>query len=776
MKITIFSIGIVVLGVLLFGVANPLPADAAIAFSQSVTLKSDWNIISTPRVLESHEFSAPETSANFDIFVLDASKPSGWATMADLGQSEFTPLYAYFVKNKTGVNQTLTLNYQADVPPNERLFQRTFTPTGWYSIGVANPSYAKAQSGSTADTNNIDPILNSLLGEFSYYGTVVDFTDALFTTDPDSVTLSDPWKAVVRSPDVSNTTEINKLNDLRETKGYAIYIKQANSLYSGFQNNDIPPPPQPATIKVSILPTPATQNVVRGVNGFLFAKYDFDAIDSGDHIRVTSIVLRDTLSSATIGDELNTCQLFDGSTVLNTGADAVNPSDPAGLVNDVSFTLNNDLIILKGSKKTVELKCNISSNAEPESTHRWGINSSTPNVVVATVKDSGVQVTPTITSGLGQMMTIKAGGSFTVTLDPSSPAERYVRAGTTDVQMTGFKLHANNEAVSLQEFTLVLSDNASSNEVLKATLWDGATKVGEAVWAGSSKYATSSLSSNFIVPQDGDKLLTIKADLVLLNANTAESRGRQVAINYDGASGIGAKGVGQSSGLKIYSNSPATNAKSAYLVKSTHTLAKISVPSGSLPQTDAILYRFKVTADAAGPAALYKFTFNVSSSSVSATTSNFRLFAYTDSGFSITAYSNNPITTGALQPTLANGKVQVYFNPVNQGSTKEAIVVPAGSTRYFELRGDITNPGSGTGNAISVSLLGDADITSTVNLVNKEVADAVDNSTTGNNDFIWSPMSTSTNVTTHPVTPDWLNGYLVPGLPPTAMSASTLNN
>lgn len=227
--------------VLSFFPFNKVNAD--IAFSQEITLSSGWNVVSTPRILESHSFSVQETSDNFDIFALDASKLSGWATLSDLGQTEFTPLYGYFINNKTGSNQTLTFNYKANVSVSQRFFERTFPTSGWYSFGIANPTYAKKTGSDAADNNNPDFILNSLLGEQANYSTVIDFTDAAYSQGMDSVALSDPWGSRARSISSIDKTEINKLNDFRETKGYAIFIKNAGSLYDGFQNNDIPPTP-----------------------------------------------------------------------------------------------------------------------------------------------------------------------------------------------------------------------------------------------------------------------------------------------------------------------------------------------------------------------------------------------------------------------------------------------------------------------------------------------------------------------------------------------------
>lgn len=196
------------------------------AVTADIILEPGWNIVSTPKVLVSHEFSAAETVDNFDIYLLDASSQTGWSNMADLGQSEFTPLYGYFVNNKTGVDQTLTFEYKTDLGPLEHFFTRTFLTTGWYSIGVANDEFAKDQTANLTDTNNPSSVLSLLAGD---HDLVVDFTDAQYESDRMSVALHNPFKSVLPA-------NLNDLNDLRETKGYAIYIKEDNAEYNGLQN------------------------------------------------------------------------------------------------------------------------------------------------------------------------------------------------------------------------------------------------------------------------------------------------------------------------------------------------------------------------------------------------------------------------------------------------------------------------------------------------------------------------------------------------------------
>src|SRR5690606_6338331 len=118
--------------------------------------------------------------ANFDIYLLDPSQPTGWATMSALGQSEFAPLYGYFIQNKTGTNQTLTLHYAEDLPAGQRLFDRTFSTPGWYSIGIANSAYATKANAGYSDTDNPSNVLSLLDGKYDLF---VDFTNASYDTN-----------------------------------------------------------------------------------------------------------------------------------------------------------------------------------------------------------------------------------------------------------------------------------------------------------------------------------------------------------------------------------------------------------------------------------------------------------------------------------------------------------------------------------------------------------------------------------------------------------------
>ena len=549
-----------------------------------------------------------------------------------------------------------------------------------------------------------------------------------------------------------------------------------------------------ASLRLSMGTSPVAQTVVSGINGFLMGTLQYDGTNSGEDVRITSQKL-DFLANlvGTNGadlDNLNTCQIWDGATALNTGGNIVGFTSHAYEADEADKSINFDthLIVPKGTAKVVDIKCNISSVAT-SSSYNVGIGDATNNTPTAVGKDTGVTVSATITahSTGGPTMTIAANGTLTVALDVSSPTqERYAIAGKTDVLLSVLKFHADNEAIKLDRIALVLSSStASSSDLMKVTLWDGATKMGEALFQGTDTRATSTLSSAFIVPKDGDKMLTIKGDLSTLGVNQPATRGHLVAVNHDGESGATeTDGIGQSSGVTINPSAGGNTAGGGVrLVKSYPTLERLSVSSNTLANGEMVLYRLKVTADAAGDVGLSRMSFRVSSTSV-ATTTVFKLYAYSDSSFSTAAYATNPVHTGYSSATnvsavgtstwggvgthaAPSNSVVFFFNPALTTASAadesvEALNIPAGTSRYFQLLGTFSS--ATAGDNVSVALLGDSAVANNTNLVSRETSDTASGAT---GRFIWSPNTTTTSSVDNV---DWLNGYQVPGLPGTEMT------
>lgn len=569
-----------------------------------------------------------------------------------------------------------------------------------------------------------------------------------------------------------------------------------------------------ASLSVSVASTPGAQNVVRGVNGYLFATIQYDAGSSGEDLRITKQELTVTTSGSADMDHLNSCQLFDGTLALNTGGNVVNPSGNAvGADAEISFTLDNNIIVPKGTAKNIDVKCNISSSAAQDETWSIGIADTDDDTTVVG-RDTAASVTESVTINVGPTMTVREKGTLEIALDVSSASERYGVAGKADVASSIFKLTSKYEPLKLTKFGFALaSSTASTSDIVKLKLWDGATQVGEAVMTGGNFLATSTLTSesDFIVPKDSDKILKATVDLIpaasLAKANaTGGDSGHLVVINSGYASTTYA--IGQASGNTIWAGTKITDAKGVRVVKGYPTLERLSVPTNTLANGDMDLYRFKITAPADGDIGLFRFTFRVSSTTV-ATTSSFRVFAYTDSGFSSQAYAVNPINANDVdcvgsstkeasandscltngndeatgqQPIASTSHVAIFFDPVTNDPAipgLEAINIPAGASRYFRFVGDVTK--TTTGDSFSVALLGDSAFIPTLTTqelgnsgsgIARDTLSSAYYVATTSNRFVWSPNTTSTSATT---TNDWLTGYLLPGLPSTEMSQQTFS-
>ncbi|MBP6945828.1 MAG: peptidoglycan-binding protein [Candidatus Pacebacteria bacterium] len=498
--------------------------------------------------------------------------------------------------------------------------------------------------------------------------------------------------------------------------------------------------------------SPASQNITAGGSQTLFVNFQYDATQSGEDVRFSSIPTVLTFATGAVTD-LTACAAYDGTTQLSTGSNVVNPSGTSGATQ--TFTLDNPVTVAKGTVKTIGIKCNVSGSAANNGT--FAFDAGAASAYTFTGATSGTTITGTDTSDSAVTMTVAA-GSATVALDASSPGFTLVSAGSTDVVVGALKFRASNEAVNLTKVGLTLTNTASSSssDLVKATIWNGATKVGEAYFSGSNASATSTLTSIVSLPKNTDVTLTIKADIN--NVGTGEAvafSGHLLAVDY-----LNSEGTGASSGITI-SPTGSSASSGVRIMKSFPVFALDSTVNGTTGLADGRLMRFKVTADAKGPLGITQFALNLATTTASVT--NVTIYGFTDSGYSqaISGIS----TSGDLQATddaTVPGTGNVVVGVTNSGGTATSIQIPAGGTRYFEVRGSVS--GSATGAAVTTKLLGSSAFPSTAAAVGANPllmtsSTGVDSAT---NTFVWSPNSTTTAVRADQ---DWTNGYGVSGLP-----------
>ncbi len=555
---------------------------------------------------------------------------------------------------------------------------------------------------------------------------------------------------------------------------------------------------------------------------------NISSVNSADQLQ--SCVLYDGTTALTTGANTNS-----PGTTWTTGDDMTFSLDsglitPKGTVKTVTVKCN--------------VKGNTDSDATAgTSTFAFGITNATGSIT-STGMTSGQAVTETITTATGQLMTIQSGGSLAVALDSSSPALKWVQAGATDQTVGVIRVTATYENVRLERMGLQMATSTSAgdgmasntpSDITKVSLWNGAKKIGEATFT-SSDYATSTFGTtwgatcndvtcDYSVAKDGQLLITVKADVGSVGTVTSAYPGHLIVVNYDASSADdeasrGLKGVGSSSGTALYAAGSDTAVNGARIAKAVPTVERVALSSNKLSDgTAKNLYQFKVTAPAGtNGISLYKFTFDVSTSTQNFTdpknntgslstfrAHTFQVYCYSDSGFSTAScgsYDNSGLLNqGGLANATTNEDAQgspdndvaanivpslidVTFNPSDstQGSTAEAVRVPAGETRYFAFKATITGS-STTSPQISTKMMGDATFASLNNVAyadlgtTNDLTSIGDNSSTGryifattasnvdawdDDDFIWSGNSTNTTMSIN--TYDWFNGYLVPGL------------
>ena len=514
------------------------------------------------------------------------------------------------------------------------------------------------------------------------------------------------------------------------------------------------------TVTVNVASSPSSQTVVAGAQNFAFSRLQFDVTGSGEDVRLSTIPVQLTYTGD--ADNLNNCRAFNvtggASTQLSSGGNVVNPSTGFTSGNTLTFTLDSSIVLPRGQVSTIEIRCDVSTSASNGQTFRLGI-STAPTVVGV---QSGSVTTANVVANAGPTMTVGTSGSFTVSTSPSSPAYSIAAAGDNKI-VAVYRFTGSNETINLSQIGLQLSGAATTSspaDVTSVTLWDGSTQVGTAVFTGSNRYATTTLSSSFVIPAFGSKDLTVRANFGQIGPSQSGTEGAFVKIDYDGDNASATRGTGASSGTIITSGTSAdTSTEGVRVFNTIPTVASASLPNTILVNGTQALMRFSISADDSDAVSIGKLTLSFSTSS--ATVSDVNVYAFSDSAFSSPASGAG--VSGRLdandQTPGSGGVVEVYAE--NTSGTQTPFQIPAAGTVYFEVRGTVT--GSASGSAVTARLEGDSAapvLTTAMGTFAQIEADA-------NDDFIWSPNETGTSAIADD---DWTNGYGVPGLPAFGLS------
>lgn len=504
-----------------------------------------------------------------------------------------------------------------------------------------------------------------------------------------------------------------------------------------------------ANLALSLSTTPASQSVVAGGTMLSFANVQLDAQQSGEDLRVSQVKLRSSGSGSL--SNLSSCQVYNGSTVLNTGSNVLTT-----IVSGANtFNFDNNITVPKGTLVTLTLKCNLAAGAT--GTYQFDLNAS--DTITATGVTSGTSLTVTPTAASGGTMTVNT-STLNATLDSSSPSYTVAANGTTGVTVGVLRFTTTNEAINLNKIALQLDPSASTtiasasstpSDVTMVSLWDGSTQVGSATFTGVSRYATSSLSSIVSIPKDSYKLITVKVDLPTLNSQAGVGNnpkpGALVKVDFDDSDPTGTQGTGVDSGTTINAAATASGdtASAGIRVFKSYPVFTYSTTGGNLTNGALDLLTLNVQANSSGEIQLNKLIFSIATTTVTVTSPTF-------SGPSGNVGASAPTITGLSSSN--SGVVTVTFDSTSNTADK---TIGAGQTKTYTLRGTVTGLTT-TAGSISVALKADTSYPALddASLTGRPLMGNTSDTGIAASNIIWSPNSTTTSATTNN---DWTNAY-----------------
>ncbi|MFH0874152.1 MAG: hypothetical protein V1846_04935 [Candidatus Komeilibacteria bacterium] len=535
-----------------------------------------------------------------------------------------------------------------------------------------------------------------------------------------------------------------------------------------------------ASLAVTTDTTPAAQTVVAGSQDFTVAQYVLSAVNSGTDIEVTSISPTYKTTGAAYPNILSGFTLWSGATEIGINSDSTTCSgatcSTAATNATTTLTLNdNALIIPKGTSKVVTLKADIGTGAT-SGTFLVALNNTSASVVgsIAAVDSEAQAITPTVTNANGQAMQLTTGGTLNVSIASDPKASNYIAGSTVEIGRVTIQPKYEGVTYNYLGFTLASpSGGIAGNyeDISSLSLWDGSTKLGEVSLSSANATITP---TNMKQAVNEEKTYVVKATFTGVGSPSAAASGEGVKVSL---TNIDANGTSAGSSALTVSGI-GTTFNDVAIFKSLPTVTKIDFAgSGTITGNDTInLYKFSVAADSAGPVGLYRFTFGVSTTTVYLSTTGYYLYESSSSsslGDLVSKGADFSLVTNTGAGTIT---MRSYFdvNDDSDPTVGEHIVIGAGTTRYFTLRGTVSSGHDGTADneSISVVMAGDHAYAAT----SQKHAQGV-YTTTDLGDFIWSDLNFdlySTTTATNNV--GWYNGFRVPGLDTTSSTAQVVGD
>lgn len=565
----------------------------------------------------------------------------------------------------------------------------------------------------------------------------------------------------------------------------------------------------------------ATTTVIANSSNTEVGRFRLDATASGDDLKIKTAKLR---KNATAEDNLNNLALYDGTKKLNTSV--VDPTSTAE--EDLTFTFDDDLVITKGTTKTLSLKGDFSSNVTSGAYWKFDVTGAAANNDwgVRTALD-GADITETLSGTNGKGVSVLTFGTYKVAFESIAPVsnEQWVYGGQKMVTMNILKFTATSEAIALTDLRLQIDQTGSStdSQYEKIYIYDGVTLVKETAAFNEEGQVDVTFNvsgdGSFIIPKDGSKYMTIKADIspIAFGASGVVENwggGNLLGIDYDKEDYTNKqKGQGQASGTSRHSDTGSdVTGNGVVAFRAVPQIALDTSLSSTAGNGDQPLIRFKVRA-LGGDIKLNRITFSLATSGIigfgqSNASTGFRLRSVTNANFvsnatgAAAAYYGGTVAASDKNYADTTGTtllVRALVNNTTNYTNGEYNITEQSGWHTFELWGNMQRSGTNSG-SLTIGIEGDdarpsiislngstRKVMAKVSLVDKEQQKTAcggagagkfvtgTDLTNASSSFIWtdiSSLATSATNTNSCDTADWMNGFKVSGLDNTGLSTS----
>lgn len=517
--------------------------------------------------------------------------------------------------------------------------------------------------------------------------------------------------------------------------------------------------------------TPTNKNVIVNSTNVHAGSWQFDASDSGEDIRITSVAVR----ASTTG-KFNTLTLKWNGAALSPVND--NPVSVNTANTTSTFALSDPIVVTKGSSGNLDLYVNVPSNAVAGEVDAFGLTDTTAATnasVVAYGVTTGNRATLSLTSHNGATLTVAASGTLAINVDSSNPSTRLVVFGSTGVTLSEVRIKATNESADITRMILRVDDggllggigtapaNATGTyaQIAKAYLKLDGTVIGNASgYSLGAQDTTLNFERGQVTIPEGTtgKKLSVLGDMVNVGTNEPGVANADIKVGLRGANAFTSYGNGSN---QTITESYTDSTGSAIVLHKAVPSVVIETPTNKLGAS-AVLHRVKLTA-VGNTVALYRLMYSVTSSTGVIVT-NYYTKLTSCTGCGGVSDGSQLSDTDAAGDYLINGEdVTIHTISSSQAHAKNHIQIAAGATATIDLWASVSL--TTNSDTVSTRLLGDTATTSN----DKGGSDADAHGAKKQGNFVWSDLNLddANTAAATTATKQWYNGYYVSGLGPT---------